>query len=259
MTKIFLLGSHRTGTKTFGGFFQEYFEDMTSFHQYDLLRWVNIWSNMYVSGKMPASMFHWLLQKRWIKAINQYDTKWYVESNGFNYIAADYAKTVFPKVKIIHIIRDPRDFVTSYYNWVKRPTKANKVKQNLPYWNVPGDQVNAFSRQEWRQMDDFQRYCWYWTYKNEKIEEIYKRDNTNYHLLKFEDIIHAEKRAETLQACLEYLELPYHSEQLQYFDRKQNQSKEGLLTKWRKWSPEQKQQLEGYCGDLMRKYGYSWN
>ena len=256
MTKVFIIGAHRTGTKALAGFFDECFDNVKGVHQYDTLRFVNVFSNMYLSKKLPQSLFHLFLRQLWLRKIDQETSPYYVESNGFNYIAADYAKTHYPKVKIIHAIRDPRGFVTSYYNWVGGKTSSGFAKKIVPYWNISGAELGHFTNEEWKKMDTFQRFAYYWNLKNETIEERYAKDSENYFLLKFEDLISTEKRPALLKNLLEYLELPYHEDLTLYFDKKQNQSKGKLLEKWNKWSPEQSQQLYDICHVLMDKYGY---
>lgn len=256
MTKVFIIGAHRTGTKTLAGFFNNSFESVKGIHQYDALRFVNVFSNMNVSHKLPKSFFHLLLRKIWLNKIDKENVSHYIESNGFNYIAANYAKTYYPKVKIIHAIRDPRGFVTSYYNWVGGKASSGFAKKIVPYWNVSGVELGHYSKEEWKNMDTFQRFAYYWNFKNETIEQLYADDTNNYFLLKFEELIDKQKRPVLLNNMLDYLELEYHDGLPSYFDKKQNQSKQKILGKWQTWTPLQCQQLHNICHVLMKKYNY---
>jgi len=256
MTKVFIIGAHRTGTKTLAGFFDECFESTKGIHQYDTLRFVNVFSNMHISKKLPQSFFHLFLRKFWLNKIDRETIQYYVESNGFNYIAANYAKTYYPNVKIIHAIRDPRGFITSYYNWVGGKTSSSFAKKIIPYWNISGSELGHFSKEEWANMDTFQRFAYYWNFKNEMIEELYADDTDNYFILKFENLINQKKRPILLQNMLSYIGLHYNDNLLTYFDKKQNQSKQKILGKWQTWTPEQCKQVHDICHVLMKKYNY---
>lgn len=256
MTKIFVLGSHRTGTKSLAGFFDKNFDDMTSYHQYDTLRLVNVTSNMYLSKALPKVLFHAFLKRFWINKIESHNNRFYVESNGFNYMAADYAKQYFDDVKIIHAIRDPRTFVTSYYNWVEGRDKSKFAKNFVPYWNLSPHKLGLLSKKEWEAMDTFERYCWNWNFKNQKIEELYSKDAENYFLLKFEDLIDEKKRELLLPDLLNFLKLPYSPNLLRYFDKKQNQSQAKLIGHWSTWDQDKCQKINKHCASLMAKYNY---
>lgn len=256
MVNIFIIGSHRTGTKTLAHFFNDCFLNVKSYHQYDTLRWINVFSNAYLAGRLSESLFYKFLDVFWIKKIKSHKVKHYVESNGFNFISAAYAKKKLLNVKIVHIVRDPRDFVTSYYNWVEGRKKSAFASKYIPFWNLSGAEVGSLSYDVWNNMTRFERYCWLWYYKNKKIEELYSSDKETYFFLRLEDLINTTTREKTLTSLLNFLSLPYEQDMLSFFDVKRNQSKKEKMSNWKNWDKEWVQKLENICEELMRKYKY---
>ncbi len=80
-----------------------------------------------------------------------------------------------PQIRVIHLVRDGRDFVTSVMNR-KTYTLQDKVYGSF---QPPSDMVEP---SRWQAMDRFSRICWMWARENAHI-----RDHAH-HRARFEDI-----------------------------------------------------------------------
>ncbi len=211
---------------------------------------------MYVEKLLPESVFNLLVQRLVVRRIKQHHADYYIEVTGFNYISASIINRHFSGVKIVHIIRDPRDFVTSFLNWVHRRRKSWIAHNLTPFWNVSGYLAGEMSKSEWSKMDEFERYCWQWKYKNQKILELYSNDKENFITFRFEDLISSTNNKKTLDELLTFIGLPYSPGSEEYFQVKQNVSDKRYFSNWRNWNKERCRQLQNICGHLMEQYDY---
>lgn len=256
MRIAFVIGSHRTGTKALANFFKDSFRNVTSYHQYNGMRFTNIFTTMYVEKLLPQKVFDVLVYFILIRRIKRHHSEYYIEVSGLNYIAANNTKKYFPDVKVIHIIRDPRDFVTSFLNWVHGRWKSWIAHNLTPFWNVNGYLVGEMSKTEWNTIDEFERYCWYWKYKNQKILDLYSEDKENFITFRFEDLVSSSDNKKSLEELLTFIGLPFLPGCEEYFRTKQNMSNKQYVPRWRSWNNTQCKQLEKICGQLMKQYNY---
>ena len=251
---VLFLGTHRTGTTTLAGFFDENFSNVISKHQPKNARLINILSSMYLEGLITASVLKRFTQLTRVKTIRKLTIPYYIETNAFNYIIANFIKQEFD-TRIVHIIRDPRDFVTSYMNWIQHRWQSYLAYYYVPYWNIRGYKVNELDKDQWKSYNKFEKFCWLWKFKNKKIKELYSGQQSKYLLMKFEDLISLDNYI-TVKNCLDFIGLPYKDKMEQYFNKIQNQSKKGFIQNWQKWDPIQCQQMDKICGNLMKEYNY---
>ena len=257
MQIVFVVGSHRTGTKTLANFFQKQKNpSLWSCHQLKSMRWVNVFSTMLLEKKISKSLFELLIKLLIVKRIQQKKTDYYIEVNGFNYLAAHTVIKFYPDVKIVHLVRDPRDFVTSYLNWTHGKKTSRIASRYIPFWNVNGYRAGEVSRNVWQELTTFEQYCWLWTFKNTKIYDLYARRSTNYLLVRFEDLFLGSQKAKTLHTLMDFIGISYCSGDEEYFYSKQNESKKGFFPNWLYWEKEKCMQLQEMCGGLMRRYSY---
>ena len=115
--------------------------------------------------------------------------KIYIESNNNVLTSLNELKNVFPKVKFIHVTRDPLTYVGSSLN------KINKGKaeytmysetDNRPRITAKDYNGDAYSG-AWDAFSQFQKVTWYWNKTNRMILD-YKSTNSNITTIKYEDI-----------------------------------------------------------------------
>ncbi len=257
MNKIFILGTHRTGTKTLNYFFNNYYKEVNSFHQFNSLRLINIFSNCYLANKMSENIYKNLIKRTLIKHIRKNSKdKIYIIANGFNYLSVKFLKDIYDDIKVVHIIRDPRDFVVSYINFIANRWQSWVANNVIPFWNINGYEVNQYTKIEWKNLSQFEHFCWLWKFKNELIMKLYSDNNGNYFLMKLETLNNKKARKEVIERLLNFVGLEYKKNCEDFFDRKYNFSKNSKMHKWIMWDSKKANKLNNICGELMRKYNY---
>ncbi len=260
MKLIFILGPHRTGTKSYAHYFQKYFDrEVHSFHQYGSLRLVNVFSNLFLSKLITEATYKWVLKKTLVKHIEAHSDKpIYLVSNGFNFLAVKYILEIYNDVKVVHAIRDPRTFVISYINFIDGRWQSKLANRMIPYWHLSGYRQGSFSNQTWKSFNRIEKYVWYWCYKNDFIESNYGNQKENYLRLRLEDIENGSLRVGQLAALHDFVGLPFQKDYAVFFDKKVNESRGELLPKWQKWNKNQAKKVYQICAPLMKRYGYGF-
>jgi len=151
-------------------------------------------------------------------------------------------------------VRDPRTFVRSYLNWTHSRFKSWVANKMVLGWHPSGYFTGELSWRAWRRMDEFQRVCWHWTYKNALLEELFAEDE-RYIRVRFEDLFLAQDSG-TLRGMLAFVGIPYQERFTAMLEKSKNVSRKAYFPAWESWGPEQKRQLLGICGEKMREYGY---
>lgn len=258
MKKIFIIGSHRTGSKLLGEFFQERFEKTKSIHQYGALRFVNILSNLKIAGFLPEFLYLLFLKYYWFSKWNKDipGIEHYIESNGFNFLAVKYAQREFENIKVIHLVRHPKSFVLSMMNWVYGRFKSKIANSIIPFWNITGFTSGEKSLRNWTKLNKPEKLLWTWRYKNEFIEKEYNINNNLYLRIRLEDFIDLEKRKETLEVLCNFCELEYDDSLQNYFDVKKNESDKKYFSSNDFEELVDHKFFNAECHELMTKYGY---
>jgi hypothetical protein len=257
MRTVFFIGSHRTGTKTIANFFSDNYKGVVvSYHQPQILRIVNILTNMYLENFIAEKTYDEFIKYLVVNRIAKIPSAIYIESNGFNFVSAIYAKKHLSDIKIIHLIRDPRDFVASYMNFIDGRLKSRIAHTIIPFWNLSGHRTGKLSKTTWKRMDRFEKYCWNWQFKNQLIIDLYRSVKENFITIRFEDIVNHSTRESSIKKMLNLIDLPFVDASLGYFNIKQNESKVKRFPLWRGWDSQTCQKLESICGPLMNRFHY---
>jgi hypothetical protein len=255
LDKILLfVSTGRTGTKTLANFFKDTFPNVTSVHQPPYSRFINVFSNMYLSNCLPESFLRRFVSSYKFPQVLGLDSDVYVEANTMNYIIAPYFEELGVDLHVVHVIRDPRDWVTSYINWVEHRAFSKIADSIVPFWHANGFLTGDLSLKDWLGMDFFEKMCWYWHFENKVILNRC-RELHSFMSIKFEELI-VKKDVDILNTILGNLGVSYSDDYLKYFDKKQNVGNKKYFDKWMFWSKKQCKILNSICGDLMEVYGY---
>jgi hypothetical protein len=253
MKKTFIVSTGRTGTQFLAHFFSENCDKVKSVHEPYPSRRFRILSNMYREGKVDKkkiiSAFNYS-RKDILVENNNYD--YYIESNNFLYGFSGVFNEIMKDAKIIHIVRDPRDYIKSHLNHGVFKGKKLLAKKFLPYWFM---NVKKGLKLE-KQLNNYEILAGRWVIVNKFIEESCK-GNDNYKMFKYEDIF-GENRNQHLFELAEFIGLP--AEQIIFKDeyKKLNEGKKNIANKWNTWSKEELDSVHGICGDLMTHYNYEF-
>lgn len=249
---VFILSTGRTGTKTLAEGLAS--DDILSPHQPRFSRLLTIASNYYLHGWLPWSTLEWLVRRLREPQIFQANCRYYIQVYSLDHLPAKIISQKYPDVYAIHIIRDPRTFVPSYLNWMHSRFKSLVANKLVLGWHPSGFFTGAVPWQRWRQMDEFQRVCWQWTYKNRLLERLFDGDG-RYIRIRFEDLFSGEGPT-LLRTTLDSIGVPYRDEFAAMLQQSKNRSRQTYFPKWEAWTPERQQQVWNICARQMKRYGY---
>ena len=161
--------------------------------------------------------------------------------------------------RIIHLVRDPRDFVTSFMNWKGRGWSGLIAHHLVPMWQPSPLWTGEASLANRMQMTKFEHFSWIWNYKNQLFIDRFA-GKSNYWLVRLEDFSSAAAHQSIIDLC-DFLpaERPGESELDTTKDvlrSKPNASRDSEFPKWPTWSADQVRTLQHHCGSLMKRFGY---
>ena len=249
----FILSTGRTGTKAIAeGLIGD---DILSPHQPPYSRLLTIASNYYLHSWISRSFLKWLVyQLRWPQ-IKQAQARYYIQVFSLDHLPAKLIAEQHPNVYIIHIVRDPRTFVPSYLNWVHGRFKSYIANKFVFGWHPSGYFTGKVPWRTWLKMDEFQRVCWHWVYKNQNLESFFA-NSPHYLCLRFEELFSAEKGQETVELLTSFIGIPYQNRFETIYKQAKNSSLKTHFPQWAEWPEERKRQLMDICSQQMEHYGY---
>lgn len=283
----------RTGTKFFAEFFSEVIPDITSFHEPDIFhlaperghsvrelitqistvgvhnlvfkkiagRWSIIEiSDRRISGMIDDEHAIDLLIDQRKDFINNQHGRLYIESNAGFYGLIDLLPSVFENQRVIYIIRDGRDWVTSKMNWGEMYNKSVSRKIFGHTWLTAPDYKNDQYANQWEDMSRFERLCWAWAQLNRTaLDATAKNPNTK--VIKFENIFYGEDRYHTLNQIMDYLldhpsiDITATSSTQGWLETRIHKSS-GSFPSWQNWSEDQMTVFDEFCQPLMEEMDY---
>lgn len=252
--RLIVLSTGRTGTKFLSQVFSALDRGDIS-HQGRYSRIINIVGNLGLCGGFGASSRKFLLY-----ILNKTDR---MNSTADpllsvpNTLLQDHHKEI-NGLKILHIIRDPRDFVTSFMNWRSQKLHRMFLHHCVPFWQPNPWCVGDASITTYFKMSKFEHFCWIWAFKNNLFETKWENSGAEYLRLRMEDVsavprsdgIGINNLASFLNISTSKLvDLWNHSPVV-------NQSIKKHFPNWRQWPKGRAIIFDKYCGPLMAKYGY---
>jgi len=220
-------------------------------------RLINILSHAHLGGFVPFEAPLWAWKRAITPDLLNCTQEIYIDSNNHLYALLPLKLDLYPKLRIIHIVRDPRDYVRSHINWARHRFKSFIANYLIPFWQPNAFLMHKMTIKEWWQLSRFERYCWVWDFKNRFIGEIEK---TNYPYLRicFEDFFNNADPLEALNRLLIFLDLEKINDIdiRNRFTRTINPGIKKSFPHWTDWSQTHCQQLDHYCGEIMALYEY---
>ena len=120
-------------------------------------RLINILSHANLSGVTPDS----LTLKAWQRTISDQLNKsressnYYIDANNHIYILAVNHPDLYPGLKVVHIVRDPRTYVRSHLNWSHSRVKSFLANYLTPFWQPSGIFTGDMPLSEWLGLSRF--------------------------------------------------------------------------------------------------------
>jgi hypothetical protein len=249
---LFILSTSRTGTKSLaegldGG-------EACAVHQPAHSRLITVAGNYALHGWLPYPWLARLIYRLRLPQIAASGRKYYIQVFSLDILPAKIISLVYEPTSILHVLRDARTFVPSYLNWM-RTRKRSMIANRLVFgWHPSGYFTGEFSWDEWRGMDELQRVCWHWVYKNSLIESLFQGDS-RYQLVHFEELFSLQGR-DVLRAALEKAGVPFQERFAQALKSSKNSSRKIYAAPFEQWEENRKRQLLAICGEKMRTWGY---
>jgi len=261
---FFIVSSARSGTKMMEKLLGR-FENVEMHHEY-LCTHVQPLAVRYYMGLISLDKVCDILEGLHGAAIRYSDKElWGDSSNKLSWLIEPLDK-LFETAKFIHLVRDGRKVVSSYYHKLNNECYDDKSTSILQahiddparypapppekkyWWNLPRPGTSLCD--EFRQYTQFQRICFHWAEVNRFILDKLKNiEPKRKRIYKLEELV---KTPELVKDMLEFLGLPYTDEDFAILQRPHNVSvpEDYPLTE------EQIRQFYNIAGDMMRYFGY---
>lgn len=252
---IVIISTGRTGTIFFSRIIGELYPEVAAYHERGFSQPIQILTNAYFAGLFPKQglILGWKIFKGY--EIPTCNKPYHVDSNCFLYGLSSVAPQLYPGLKVVHIVRDPRTYVTSHLNFAKFRTTSFIANYLIPLWQpspflngeIPWKRFFFFSRLE--------RYAWIWNFKN-KIMDSIEHSCIPYLRVRFEDIFYSNTPEDAFNQITDFIGLPRKVDIRERFFQPVNQAPKNTFPEWIDWTPYQCKQLQTLCGERMAKYGF---
>jgi hypothetical protein len=179
---IFVLSTGRTGTKFLAEYFNNNYPSITALHEPKPSYLLRLMSNAYVDGHVSVDQMVGIYHRQRRHILPTVTTDLYMEATGYLYGFVDVLDRITPDPIILHILRDPREFVRSAHNHGSHSGRKLLATTLIPYWYPPVRRVL-----KGRRVSSIGVSAAKWLLINQTLLERGPR-HPNYHLIKFEDI-----------------------------------------------------------------------
>src|SRR5688572_22563783 len=131
---IFVLSTGRTGTKFLAEYFNKNYPSITALHEPKPSYLLRLFSNAYVDGRVSADQMVSIYHRQRRHILPAIATDQYMEATGYLYGFVDVLDHITPDPIILHILRDPREFVRSAHNHGSHSGRKLLATKLVPYW-----------------------------------------------------------------------------------------------------------------------------
>lgn len=244
---VFIVSSGRTGTKFIADYFSQ-FEDVKAVHEPKPSRILRMWTTARLEGKVDNDVLSGVLYKKRRSLEREAKTHIYIESNPYLSGFVGSFDGVFKNSIVIHIIRDPRDYVKSAANHGNFGGIKNLFNSHVPFWYPDVAKINGLKDKITPKM----RVACYWKEINEFLSDEGSKLG-NYHLLKFEDIFDSSGSGlKQLEEIIGLQPSPKNEQNLAAI----NKSRGSAVDSWQSWSSAECRQMDKLWQPLAKKHGY---
>ncbi len=172
-----------------------------------------------------------------------------IESNGGLTFLLDELNSIIPDFKVIHIIRDPFDMISSGVSRMDNQNEQRYSKDSNWLFKTR-DYPNDPNFRNWNSLDIYERFAWIWQFKNQHLSE-WCESNENGISVKFEEIFHS---GSAWSQILSFLDLEYFdlSNEKKFKNSNEVQFADDRST----WPSARKEKVRALIESLARKFDY---
>jgi len=261
---VFILGSGRCGT------FQifkllEGVDELEVHHEY-LFENILKSAALYRMNAIKNEDVKNILKTTHRPAIHYTEEKFWVDSSNALPWIVEPLYEMFPNARFIHLIRDGRKVVSSFYNkfsevvyddrcvsivneWLENPDIMPEPSPEKKYWRPFPVKGESFCN-EFKEFNRFQRLCYYWQDVNISIRNSLKViPETQKMFVRLEDLT---SDTEVLKGFLEMFDTEINDDFIEMLKRPVNVA----VPKNFPLSQEQRKEFNGICSNAMSIFGY---
>lgn len=285
--KIVIIASPgRTGTKFLADVLSQIIEDSFSVHEPDLFNFsfkdtvkkiknfgfynmilgrllnktgIRIISENYIAGKITEKEAIKLIYNSRYKYYSSIKENLIIESYYAWYGLIDLVPKIFPNVKVIGIVRDPRDWVRSNMNWgTQYGTRDTVTKYGFQRAN-PKLFDDGQNKNNWKEWTVFEKLCWEWQF----IVSHLLKDSSyqSYTCFRYEDLFLSQNRENNFMKLVQSItNWDNHNFNFKFDEKLLNKKVHKNISydfpRWEEWDQEKGNILYKHCNELMQKIGY---
>ena len=261
---VFILGSGRCGTFQISRLLESVGE-IEAHHEYlfeNILKSAVLYRMNAIKSEDVKSM----LTKTHRPAIHYSEKKFWVDSSNALPWIIEPLYEMFPNARFIHLIRDGRKVVSSFYNkfsdvvyddrcvsivneWLENPEIMPEPSPEKKYWRPFPVKGESFCN-EFKEFNRFQRLCYYWQDVNISIRNSLKViPETQKMFVRLEDLT---SDTEVLKGFLEMFDTEINDDFIEMLKRPVNVA----VPKNFPLSQEQRKEFNDICSNAMSTFGY---
>jgi len=247
MKPFYILSTGRCGTTFVSKMIRLNDQSIGEIHQLLDSKWMNVRANIALSSKGARNRYTASLSHKFDYVLPPSSTD-PLRSVAYTFYLKDLLKKqqdLQDNTIIIHLVRDPRDFVSSFMNWKNRKFSGKIAHHLTPFWMPEPGVIKRWS------MSKFEHFCWIWEKKNRLFYEEFAWF-PGYYLFRMEDL---RAGSEQLQILLS-LVLGKDDVVTQLEDEDYNSTISKYFPYWNLWSPKQAGKLDTICSGMMQEFGY---
>ena len=261
---VFILGSGRCGTFQISRLLESVGE-IEAHHEYlfeNILKSAVLYRMNAIKNEDVKS----ILTKTHRPAIHYSEKKFWVDSSNALPWIIEPLYEMFPNARFIHLIRDGRKVVSSFYNkfsdvvyddrcvsivneWIENPQTVPEPSPEKKYWRpfpVKGDPFFD----EFKKYNRFQKLCYYWQDVNLSIRNSLKKiPDTQKSFVRLEDLT---SNTEALNDFLEIFDTEINDNFIEVLKKPANVA----IPKNFPLSQEQRKDFNDICSNAMSIFGY---
>jgi hypothetical protein len=253
---VFIIGSGRSGTRMIYKLLSG-IPDIEAYHEYCCTH-IQPAAAKYSMGLLTKNGIQSEIRKLHGAAVYYSPLPYWVDcSNKLSWIIEPLYE-LFPDAVFIHVVRDGRKVVSSFFhklktemyddesvgilrNWMENPKKYPEPPPEKKYWwNLPPEQYSRF-----------ERICYHWAEINRTIAGSFRKiPRKNSWTVKLEDL--TQKKA-VLKKFLSYFAVPWDEEYYEFV-----RTPQGVFFPMDlKMTENEQRMFDRICGQTMKKLGYT--
>lgn len=215
--------------------------------------------NDFITGRKSLEQSKRIILRGRAEIFRAVGNRTYIESNSGLIFLLPALKELIPNLKVIHVVRNPIDFVQSGVNRSYRSngktfqTYAEEKNWKLRPTDFPDRAVN------WDTMDVYERFMWTWAFKNDYAARFVRENPAMALSVRFEDIFQSADHS-GFRTIMDFMGLSDLATKFspQDFNKVVNGSQATFAEPFERWPSRRKASLERICGPVVRDWDYQY-